>query len=125
MSTIRCYPHNCMIDETLCKIIVQFDNDTKKLYGFSSKPRFILVRDIDKDFNLKDFLAGLKINYEKKKRAEVAFVKSIELSDNTYSLGCVQFETHEDWQKAVNQNGKDEVVVETIPTFRMRNKNEA
>lgn len=111
------HPHNCMIDETPCKIIVQFDPHTKKLYGFSSMPRFVLLRNIDKDFNLKEFFAGLKINFDKKNRSEVAFVKSIELNDTTYFLGCVQFETHEDWHKAVDLNGKDDVVVETIPTF--------
>lgn len=43
-------PHNCMVDETPCKIIVQFDPQTRKLYGFSAMPRFVLMRNVADNF---------------------------------------------------------------------------
>ena len=59
-------PLNLMVDETAAKIVVQCNFKDRKLYGFSMMPRFVLVRDIEKNFHIEEYFEGLKIQFDKK-----------------------------------------------------------
>ncbi len=87
MKTSSAFPHNCMIDETACKIIVQFDPQSNRLYGFSAMPRFVLLRGIKIDFSIMEFFKDLKIQYDKKGKKHVAGIKKIDLDHGSYLLG--------------------------------------
>ena len=117
MDTTDALPHNCMIDETPCKIIVQFDPNTRKLYGFSAMPRFVLLRNIEQDFNVQEFFNGLKLQYDKKVKRSVEAVVEMKCDEMQCLMGYAQFESHADWQQAISMDGKNGVVVETIESF--------
>ena len=58
-------PLNLMVDETAAKIVVQCNFKNRKLNGFSMMPRFVLVRDIEKNFDIKEYFEGIKIQFDK------------------------------------------------------------
>ena len=60
-------PLNLMVDETPAKIVVQCNFKDRKLYGFSMMPRFVLVRDIEKNFDIEEYFEGLRIQFDKKR----------------------------------------------------------
>ena len=55
-----------MVDETATKIVVQCNFKDRKLCGFCMMPRFVLVRDIEKNFDIEEYFEGLKIQFDKK-----------------------------------------------------------
>ena len=59
-------PLNLMVDETATKIVVQCAFN-RKLYGFSMMSRFVLVRDIEKNFDIEEYFEGFKIQFDKKR----------------------------------------------------------
>ena len=59
-------PLNLMVDETAAKIVVQCNFEDRKLRGFFMVPRFVLDRDIEKNFDIEEYFEGLKIQFEKK-----------------------------------------------------------
>ena len=59
-------PLNLMVDETATKIVVQYNFKDRKLYRFSMMPRFVLVRDIEKNFDIEEYFKGPKIQFDKK-----------------------------------------------------------
>ena len=59
-------PLNSMVDETATKIVIQYNFKDREHYGFSMMPSFVLVRDIEKNFDIEEHFEGLKFNLTKK-----------------------------------------------------------
>ena len=59
-------PLNLMVHEIAAKIVVECNFEDRKLYGFSVMPRFVLGRDIEKNFYIEEYFEGLKIQFDKK-----------------------------------------------------------
>ena len=47
----------CMIDETALRIIIEYNPEDGKLYGWSAMPRFVMLRNITPEFDFKVFLS--------------------------------------------------------------------
>ena len=64
-----------MVDETAAKTVAQcnFKDDGFSMifYGFSMIPRFVLVRDIEKNFDIGEYFEGLKIQFDEKTRVRI------------------------------------------------------
>ena len=61
-------PLNLMVDETATKMSSNVTLKTENsIYGFSMMPRFVLVRDIEKNFDIEEYFEGIKIQFDKKR----------------------------------------------------------
>lgn len=110
-------PVNCMIDETATKIVVEFNPYDMQLYGMTAMPRWVLVRNISEEFDINEFFGDMSVQFDRKSRKRLIGVTHIDVNDDHYFLGYAQFETYEDWKRAIDKNGSDGVIVESIPTF--------
>ena len=109
---------SCMIDETASKIVVQYNPDDDKLYGWSAMPRCILVRNICANFDFKTFFNGLKFQFDKKLKHDNFSVKKVEMEGQPiYYIGFAQFEQYSDYYSALGMSGKDNVLIEQIRAF--------
>ncbi|XP_066933270.1 uncharacterized protein [Clytia hemisphaerica] len=110
---------NCMVDETALKPTVQFNRDDKCLYGFSAMPRFVLIRKINKHFDISSFFDGLTLQRDSKDNKPICGV--VESRGNF--IGYAQFKTYEDWKIALTKGNENFTVemIESNPRVNMNN----
>ena len=53
------------MDETASKIIVQYNPKDRRFNGFSVMPRFVIIRNVSKDFDVKSHFDGLDTRRKK------------------------------------------------------------
>ena len=108
----------CMIDETATRIIVQYNPEDGKLYGWSAMPRFVLLRNVTLDFDFKAFFLDFKFQYDKKKKCENYDICRLNGGDKEiFYIGVCQFEQYADFHKALELSGKDGITIEAINSF--------
>ena len=106
-----------MTDERVLKIIDEFNNADLKLYGFSTMPRFVVLRNVKEDFDFSRFFMGLNFQHDKKLKRKVTKICKVKLGEETYFIGLAQFATYDHWKKAFELTGKYGIVIEPINDF--------
>ena len=108
----------CMIDETATRIIIQYNHEDDKLYGWSAMPRFVILRNLPPDFNFKTFFSDFTFQYDKKKKCDNFSIHQITGdNDEAYSIGVCQFEQYSDFYRALDLSGKEGIIIEAITPF--------
>ena len=103
---------NCMIEETALKPSVQYNIEDHRLYGFSAMPRFVVLRNVDEDFNVSEFFNELSIQHDTKTNQPICGIVQVNTVDaESYYLGYAQLATYQDWKLALSM-GNNQIVVE-------------
>jgi len=108
--------YTCMIDETATKIIVQYNPKDDKLYGFSAMPRFVIIRSVEEDFDVKEFFAEFELQYDKRIKREVCGTANINIAGKSYIIAYAQFSNYNDWNSAINMECDYKIdIIESLP----------
>lgn len=115
---------NCMIDETALKPSVQYNIEDNCLYGFSAMPRFVVLRNVDENFNVNEFFNELSIQHDTKTNKPICGLVQVTNADaDPYYLGYAQLATYRDWKLALSMENHHLVVemIDSTPKINEEN----
>ena len=80
-------------------------------------PRFVVVRKVDKDFDVENFFEKLHIQSNNKTNRPICGVTEIE--NTSLNIAYAQFENYTDWKIALGMSN-EQLKIETIPSTKKK-----
>lgn len=90
------------------------------LYGWSVMPRFVVLRNIPKDFDFKGFFGGLSFQYDKRLKRENFGICNVSLNAadiEDYRIGFAQLSEYDAYFEALQMSGKMVLLLMLLKTF--------